>query len=108
MVRIYKHPNSSFFSGFFYVENFNLFIRRHPTEENKKFKNFNSRSKIKITLDNNKNLINSLRNKFVICGHNSMAMVIGKICGLKTININIQNVYNCRLINILETITESI
>jgi len=72
-------------------ENYNLFIRRHPTEENKKFKNFNSRSKIKIILDNNKNLISSLRNKFVICGHNSMAMVIGKICGLKTLNINIQN-----------------
>ena len=75
-------------------KNLNLFIRKHPTENISKFKKFKSSNKIKIILDKNINLIESLKNKFVVLGHNSMASVIAKICGIKTLNININNQKN--------------
>ena len=72
-----------------------LFIRRHPSETNAKFNNYFLINKsYKIYLDKNKNLIDSFKGKKIIFGHNSMALVIGKICGLKTVNINIKDQAN--------------
>ena len=71
----------------------NLVIRPHPSENKNKFKNFFS-EKIKISIDKNKSLVNSLRKTSIVFGHNSMAMVMGKICGLKTVNININGQKN--------------
>ena len=66
-----------------------LLIRPHPSESEKKFNNFFLKKKINIIIDKNKNLLFSLRRASVVFGHNSMAMVLAKICGLRTININV-------------------
>ena len=50
---------------------------------------FFQKKKINIIIDKNKNLLFSLRKASVVFGHNSMAMVLAKICGLRTININV-------------------
>ena len=70
-------------------ENCILIIRPHPSESYKKFNTFSSSKKIKIIFDKNSDLLSSLNRVTIVFGHNSMAMVLAKICGLKTININI-------------------
>ena len=70
-----------------------IIIRPHPSEKKTKYKNFIS-SRIKLEFDNNKTLKNSLSKASLVCGHNSMAMVVGKICGLKSININLKGIKN--------------
>ena len=65
-----------------------IIIRRHPSEKNNKFKlKFYKKNFIKF--DNNKKLLSSLSSCSKIFGHNSMALVIGKLCGLDTFHINI-------------------
>ena len=63
-------------------------IRRHPSEKNNKFKLKFYKKKF-IKFDNNKNLLSSLSSCSKIFGHNSMALVLGKLCGLDTFHINI-------------------
>jgi len=70
-------------------ESCTLLIRPHPSENEKKFNNFFSKKKINIIIEKKKNLLFSLRKASVVFGHNSMAMVLAKICGLRTININV-------------------
>ena len=70
-------------------ESCNLLVRPHPSENKKKYNDFLSKNKIKIRIDKNKNLFYSLGKTSTVFGHNSMAMVLGKICGLRTVNINI-------------------
>ena len=65
-----------------------IIIRKHPTEKNNKF-NSTIFKKNNIKLDVNKSLTSSICNCSMIFGHNSMALVIGKLCGLKTFHINI-------------------
>ena len=69
----------------------NLIIRPHPSEKKTKYKNFFSK-KIKIVFDHKISLTDSIRKSTVICGHNSMAMVVGKICGLRSLNIKLNGV----------------
>jgi hypothetical protein len=70
-----------------------IIIRPHPSEQKTKYKNIIS-GKIKVEFDKNKTLIKSFNKAGMVCGHNSMAMVVGKICGLKSININLKRIRN--------------
>tara|TARA_B100000795_G_scaffold123085_1_gene91668 strand:- start:8164 stop:9027 length:864 start_codon:yes stop_codon:yes gene_type:complete len=65
-----------------------IIIRKHPTEKNNKF-NSKIYKKTNIKLDVNKSLTSSMCNCSMIFGHNTMALVIGKLCGLKTFHINV-------------------
>lgn len=60
--------------------------RPHPSEKEIETCHF-SLDDIKIKIDKNENLIDSLKLNTHVVGHNSMALVLSKICGLKTINI---------------------
>ena len=90
-----KRINDLFiFKKFFnYIKNkdFNkIIIRKHPSEINNGF-----RSKIfygkNIKFDISQNLTHSFKSCGEIYGHNSMALVIGKLCGLNTYHIDANN-----------------
>jgi hypothetical protein len=70
-----------------------IIIRTHPSEDLSKYKKILINLP-KIEFDKNKELINSIKKADIICGHNSMAMVSGHFCGLKTININLKGIKN--------------
>ena len=65
-----------------------LIIRKHPSESFSKF-NFikNVKLKFKIEIDDNFLLKDTLNKTDVIIGYDSMALVVGKLYGLKTINL---------------------
>lgn len=69
-----------------------LIVRNHPSEQKNKYKNIIKNMKIKI--DNNSELTSSLMNVNTILGHQSMAMVIGKLFGIKTIYVKFKKLPN--------------
>jgi hypothetical protein len=61
----------------------NLTIRYHPSDKKDKFKKFLKNKNIQV--DNNFDLFQTLKKMDVIAGYQSMAMVVGKMFGLKTV-----------------------
>ena len=63
-----------------------ILFRPHPSEDKVKY-DFSNLGSIPITFDQNNDLIDSVIKTTHVAGHNSMALVVSKICGLRTINI---------------------
>jgi len=68
-----------------------LTIRKHPSESQQKYANFTD-SRIAIQNDDKDSLIASIRQHVCIIGFNSMAQVVGKLCGKKSVNLSIDGI----------------
>ena len=63
-----------------------LTIRRHPSENINKYSSFCCQG-LNVFHDSDDDLIKSISKHNHIIGYNSMAQVVGKLCGKHTINI---------------------
>ena len=65
-----------------------LYIRKHPSEKNHKYKYLkNLKSNLNIKIDKHFSLKDSFKDTSLVIGYDSMALVVAKIYGLKTINL---------------------
>jgi len=65
-----------------------IIIRKHPSENIKKYKKFKMNNiKFKIVFDNNNSLKECFKNIKFVAGYGSMGLVAAKIFGIKTINL---------------------
>ena len=72
-----------------------LFIRKHPSEKYHKFKYLkNLKSNLIIKIDKNFALKDSFKDTGFVIGYDSMALVVAKIYGLKTINLYVDKKNN--------------
>ena len=72
-----------------------LFIRKHPSEKYHKYKYLkNLKSKLIIKIDKNFALKDSFKDTSLVIGYDSMALVVAKIYGLKTINLYVDKKNN--------------
>ena len=72
---------------------FSLTIRTHPSEDRNKYSSFYSQG-VEIFHDSDDELIKSISKHNHIIGFNSMAQVVGKLCGKHIINILIDGYGN--------------
>ncbi len=72
-----------------------LFIRKHPSEKYHKYKYLkNFKSNLIIKIDKNFALKDSFKDTSFVIGYDSMALVVAKIYGLKTINLYVDKKNN--------------
>jgi len=69
-----------------------LTIRRHPSEKIDKYRSFCSQG-LNVSHDSDNELIKSIAKHTHIMGFNSMALVLGKLCGKYTVNFLFDDFY---------------